>query len=158
MRSSCNFCTIFCSMICCFVMIAQREYLQWQWKEQHKKNQKKISVLPSPRPHCPNYYWYYKKDEKKKERQNQKTKKLPVHISMSQTVPKKIYKKQSLLDLDIRPEVKKRKTFKKRCIIKATKFEIKTNTNDVTKQSPVRIPCFLKKKTTSLFVEQGTSE
>ena len=114
---------------------------------QKKYERKKISVLPSPRPHCPNYYWYYKKDEKKKERQNQKTKKLPVHISMSQTVPKKIYKKQSLLDLDIRPEVKKRKTFKKRCIIKATKFEIKTNTNDVTKQSPVRIPCFLKKKT-----------
>ena len=51
---------------------------------------------------------------------------------MSQTVPKKIYKKQSLMDLDIRPEVK-RKTFKKRCIIKATKFEIKTNTNDDTK-------------------------
>jgi len=32
------------------------------------RKKKKISVLPSPRPHCPNYYWYYKKDEKKKER------------------------------------------------------------------------------------------
>jgi len=38
------------------------------------------------------------------------------------------------LDLDIRPEVKKRKTFKKRCIIKATKFEIKTNTNEKKKK------------------------
>jgi len=38
---------------------------------------------------------------------------LPVHISMSQTVPKKIYKKQSLMDLDIRPEVKKEKLSKK---------------------------------------------
>jgi hypothetical protein len=71
--------------------------------------------------------------KRRKNARIKKTKKLPVHICMSQTVPKKIYKKQSLLDLDIRPEVKKRKTFKKRCIIKATKFEIKTNTNDVTK-------------------------
>ena len=47
--------------------------------------------------------------------------------------PQKNLQKTKPLGSGYKTRGEKRKTFKKRCIIKATKFEIKTNTNDDTK-------------------------
>ena len=100
---------------------------------QKKIRKKKSQFCPPPGLTVLTIIGITKKMKRRKNARIKKNKKAACSYLYVPDSPHKNLQKTKPLGSGYKTRGEKRKTFKKRCIIKATKFEIKTNTNDVTK-------------------------